>query len=183
MQVPLQITLRDMEHTDAIEKRIRQKVEKLSQYSDQIISCQVVAEITQRSQHRGKLHKVRINLNLPGKELVVNSNQEEDLYVAIRDAFDEMARRLEETVRMRHGEIKSHPQLLQGEVIRIFKSDDFGFIATPDGKEFYFNANNVVHPSFERLEVGTPVHFIEAMGDEGPQAHRVKARDRVLKHE
>ena len=178
MQVPLQITLRDIDHSDAIEQRIRKKAQKLTQYSDQIISCQVVLESTQRHKHQGKLHNVRINLTLPGKELVVNHNEAEDLYVGIRDAFDDMMRQVEEAMRIRHGEIKAHPELLQGEVVRLFREDDFGFIATPDGEEFYFNASNVVHPSFERLEVGTPVHFIEVMGDEGPQAHRVRARER-----
>ncbi len=177
-QVPLQITLRDIAHSDALEERIRQKAEKLTQFADRIVSCQVVAELTQRHKHQGKLYNVRIHINLPGKELVVNHNEEEDLYVAIRDAFDDMVRQLEATMQKRHGEVKAHPELLQGEVVRIFKEDDFGFIATPDGEEFYFNANNVVHPSFERLEVGMSVHFIEAMGDEGPQAHRVKARER-----
>ena len=62
-----------------------------------------------RNQHQGKLYNVRINLTLPGKELIVNRNAEEDLYVSIRDAFDDMARQVEEVMRMREGQIKSHP--------------------------------------------------------------------------
>lgn len=178
MQVPLQITLRDIEHSDAVEKLIRQKVKKLNRFCDQIISCQVVIEYTQRHQHSGKLYNVRINLTVPKKELIANHNNEEDLYVGIHEAFDDMMRQLEEVKQIRSGDVKSHPELLHGEVARIFKEDDFGFIVTPDGDEFYFNANNVIHPSFERLEVGTPVRFIEAMGDEGPQAHRVSAKEK-----
>lgn len=176
MQVPLQITIRNIDHSKAVEERIRQKAEKLNIFSDQIISCHVVVELTRNNKNQGNLHNVRINLTVPNKELVVNHNEQENLYMAIRDAFNDMVRQLEEAARMLHGEVKYHPDLLQGEIVRLFKDDDFGFIATPDGEEYYFNANNVVHPKFQRLTVGTPVHFISAMGDEGPQAHRVKAK-------
>lgn len=94
---------------------------------------------------------MQINLTLPGKELVVNRNAEEYLYVSIHDAFDDMERQVEEVMRIHEGQIKSHPKLLQGEIVRLFKEDDFGFIATPNGDEFYFNASNVVHPSFDKL--------------------------------
>lgn len=176
MQVPLQITIRDIDHSDAVEARIRKKAEKLNIFSDQIISCHVVVEQTQRHQNRGRLHNVRINLTLPNKELVVNRNEEEDIYVAIREAFNDMERQVEETTRMIHGEVKTHPDLMQGQIVRLFREDDFGFIATPNGDEYYFNADNVVHPNFNRLTVGTPVNFVSAMGDEGPQAHHVRAK-------
>lgn len=177
-QVPLQITIRNMGHSEAIEQKVREKANRLNKFSHQIIACNVVIELTTRHKHQGKLHNVRINLAVPGKELVANRNEQEDLYVALRDAFDDMVRQLEKRVHIRHGDVKSHPELMQGEVVRIFKENDFGFIVTPEGDEFYFNASNVVHPSFEKLAVGTPVHFIEAMGNEGPQAHRVSARER-----
>jgi len=177
MQVPLQITIRDIDHSDAVEQRIRQKAEKLNLYSDRIISCRVVVEQTTRNKHQGKLHNVRINLTVPGKELFVNRNEQEDLYVAIRDAFDDMARKLEEEMKIAQGEVKTHPELIHGRVARIFKDDDFGFIETENGQEYYFNAANVVHPHFDKLEVGTEVHFIEVMGDEGPRAHRVSAKE------
>lgn len=177
MQVPLQITIRDIDHSDAVEQRIRQKAEKLNLYSDRIISCHIVVEQTMRHKHQGKLHNIRINLTVPGKELFVNRNEQEDLYVAIRDAFDDMARKLEEETQKIKGEVKSHPELIHGRIARIFKDDDFGFIETENGDEYYFNAANVVHPNFDKLEVGTEVHFIEAMGDEGPRAHRVSAKE------
>ncbi len=175
MQVPLQLTIRDVEHTDAIEQKLRQKAEKLNQYSDNIISCHVVVERTQSHKNTGKLYNVRINLTLPGKELFVNHNEQEDLYVSIREAFDDMTRKVEEASRKIKGEVKVHPELIHGEVVRMF--DGYGFIVDENGDEYYFNEANVVHPRLKELEVGTPVHFIEAMGDEGPQAHRVSAKE------
>nr|WP_304986187.1 hypothetical protein [Coxiella-like endosymbiont] len=41
-------------------------------------------------------------------------------------------------------------------------------MTTPtNGDEFYFNASNVVHPNFDKLEVGMIVQFIEFIGDDG----------------
>lgn len=177
MQVPLQITIRDIGPSEAVKQRIRQKAEKLNLYSGQIISCHVVVQQIMRHKHQGKLYNVRINLTLPKKELVVNRNEQEDLYVAIRDAFDDMARKTEEAARKLQGDVKLHPNLMHGHVVRIFKDNDFGFIESEKGDEYYFNAANVVHPNFNKIEVGTQVHFIEVMGDEGLQAHRVSTTE------
>ena len=108
MQIPLQVTFRDMEHSDAVETRIREKAEKLQRYYDRIMGCRVVVEMPQRHKHQGKLHSVRIDLTVPGAELVANHTQHEDVYVAIRDAFDAMSRQLEDFARKQRGEVKTH---------------------------------------------------------------------------
>ena len=176
MQVPLQITIRDIDHSDAVEQRIRKKAEKLNVFSDKIISCHVVVELTKHHQNSDKLHNVRITLTLPGKELVVNHNEQENLFMAIRDAFSDMVRQVEESAHKLHGDVKAHAPIIEGKIVRLFQEDSFGFIVTADGDEYYFNVDNVVHPKFHKLKVGMEVHFIEAMGKEGPQAHRVSAK-------
>ncbi|KPK68141.1 MAG: RNA polymerase subunit sigma-54 [Acidithiobacillales bacterium SM23_46] len=108
MQIPLQVTFRDIEHSDAVETRIREKAEKLQRYYDRIMGCRVVVEMPQRHKHQGKLHSVRIDLTVPGAELVANHTQHEDVYVAIRDAFDAMSRQLEDFARKQRGEVKTH---------------------------------------------------------------------------
>jgi len=42
-----------------------------------------------------------------------------------------------------------------------------------DGREIYFSRENVVHPTFDRLEPGAEVQFIEELAAEGVQARRV----------
>ena len=51
--------------------------------------------------------------------------------------------------------------------------EGYGFIATADGRELYFSRENVVHPTFDDLAVGTEVQFLEEMAEEGPQAKRI----------
>ena len=108
MQIPLQVTLKDMPQSEAVESRIREKTEKLSRFYDRIISCRVVVETPQRHQHQGKLYSVRIDLTVPGAELVVNRAQDEDVYVAIRDAFVAITRQLEDFARRQRGDVKTH---------------------------------------------------------------------------
>lgn len=178
MQNPLQITMRDIEHSDAVEARIREKARKLEQFSDRIIGCRIVVEAEQMHRQSGKHYKLHLQVTLPAKkELIVNRNCQEDLYMTIRDAFDDMVRQLEETMRKLQGSVKTHPPLVQGAIVRLFADEQFGFITTAEGEELYFNADSVVHPNFERLKVGMSVNFIEKVGPQGPRACRVSAKD------
>jgi ribosomal subunit interface protein len=108
MTIPLQITLRDMPTSPAVEDRIREKADKLARFYDRIMGCRVVVEMAQRHKHQGKLHSVRIDLTVPGAELVANHAQHEDVYVAIRDAFQAITRQLEDFARRHRGEVKTH---------------------------------------------------------------------------
>jgi len=181
MQVPLQITMRNMEHSAAVEQRIRDKAEKLNQYSDQIISCQIVVEQGQAHRQNGALYNIRILLTMPRKELVVTNNEQENLYMAIRDAFNDMVRKIEDTARKMHGDIKHHPEIIHGKIERLFDDGEFGFITTSGGDEYYFNSDSLVNHTFQYLKIGMPVQFIEKMGDEGMRACRVSIRKEAHK--
>lgn len=176
MQVPLQITMRNVEHSAVVEERIREKAIKLNQYSDHIISCEVVVEQEQAHRNTGSLFNVRLHVTMPRKDLVVNRNKLENLYMAIRDAFDNMVRKVEDAAETLKGEVKFHEPTFQGEIVRLFKEQGFGFITTSVGDEYYFNKDNLVNHTFDYLQIGMPVHFIEKVGDEGLRACRVSVR-------
>jgi ribosomal subunit interface protein len=108
MQIPLQITIRDMEHSDALETHIRDKANKLDEYFDRIMSCRVVVEMPHKHHHQGKQFNVRIDIGGPGSEIVVNRDHAEDVYVALRDAFDAAKRQLEDYARKIRGDVKTH---------------------------------------------------------------------------
>lgn len=108
MQIPLQITIRDVEHSEALETHIRGKVEKLEEFFKSIISCRVVVEMPHKHHHQGKQFNVRIDIGVPGSEIVVNRDHAEDIYVALRDAFDAAKRQLEDYARKIRGDIKTH---------------------------------------------------------------------------
>ena len=72
MKITPQITLKNVPHSEAVEAKIREKIGKLDQFSDRIMGCRVTVEESQRKQHQGKVFSVRIDITVPGKELVVN---------------------------------------------------------------------------------------------------------------
>lgn len=172
MQRELQIVFRNMPQSDAVETHIKEKVEKLESFYSHIIGTRATVEIAGKHKHQGNLFNVRLDITVPGNELVVNRDMHEDLYVALREAFDAAKRQLEDYGRRQRGDVKTHEGALHGHVARLFE-DGFGFIETADGQEYYFNRENVTHPSFDKLEVGTPVQFIEEAAAEGLQAKRV----------
>jgi len=178
MQLPLQITFHGIDRSLAIETAIREKAAKLEQFHHRIMSCAVVVEVQNRHKHKGKEFVVRVDLKVPGGEIIVNHDRHEDVYVALRDAFAAVRRQLEDGLRRRRGDVKAHEPEFTGRVARIFPEDGCGFIETPDGRELYFARENVVAPPFEQLAVGTEVHFLEEAVAEGLHAKRVSARKR-----
>jgi cold shock CspA family protein len=118
---------------------------------------------------------------VPSHEIVVNRDHDEDPYVALRDAFDAVTRRLEDIARKHRGDVKAHETPLHGAVARIFADEGYGFIAAGDGTEYYFSRENVVDPSFTRLQEGDAVQFIAEPAAEGMQAKRVTAGKHALR--
>ena len=173
MQVPLQITYRDMECSDALDARIRDKAAKLEEFHPHLMSCRVVVEERHRHQHQGRQFTLSIDARVPGHEVLVNRDHHEDVYVAVRDAFDAAARKLEDIARLQRGDVKTHELPQRGTVARLFPEEGYGFIETPDGRELYFSRENVVEPAFDQLAAGVHVQFIEEFAGEGRQAKRV----------
>jgi ribosomal subunit interface protein len=173
MQIPLQITIRDVPHSDALEAQIREKAAKLESFHPRITSCRVTIEELRKHHHQGREFRVRVDLRVPGREIIVDRNHDEDVYVALRDAFDSAKRQLEEVVREKRGDVKLHEIAQHGTVVRLLANEGYGFIQTADGRELYFSRENVVHPPFEHLAPGQEVQFIEEPAAEGPQAKRV----------
>lgn len=122
MQVPLEITFRGIPHSDAVETRIREKAAKLEQFCENIISCRVAVEAEHHHQHQGNLYKIRLDISVPNKHIVVSRDHHdkqshEDMYVALRDAFSAATRQLEEYVRIQRGEVKVHNKVVSASPI------------------------------------------------------------------
>lgn len=186
MQVPVKIDFQNMEPSEFIEKRVRERVDKLERFSSRLIGTHVTVEAPHHHHHKGNEYKVRIVLHLPGAELVVSRypgdmHAHTDVYVAIRDAFDAAERQLEAHEQKVRGEVKTHTPPVQGTVARLFPSEGYGFISTTDGQEVYFHRNSVVDSEFAELTVGDAVRLVIAEGEspEGPQASTVRRIGRL----
>ncbi len=95
MQVPLQITMHNMERSEALDARIRESAGKLERLHPRITRCRVAVEQVQLHQQQGRHFGVKVEVRAPGhKELVSSLHHAEDVYVALRDAFDAVRRKL-----------------------------------------------------------------------------------------
>ncbi len=180
MQIAPRIQFRGMEPSPAVETRIRERIDGLAQFHDRITSCNVVVDAPHRHGHKGQIYRISIDITVPGAELFVgkeaaDNHAHEDVYVAVRDAFDAATRQLEDRVRRTSGHgVKPHPAKRHGEIVRLVPDEGFGFIATADGGEVFFRRESLVAGAWDRLTAGTKVRFTEHDGEQGPHATAVK---------
>jgi ribosome-associated translation inhibitor RaiA len=104
MQVPLQIDFHGIEPSGFIERRVRERANKLVRFNDRIVGCRVVVEAPHHHHRHGNLYAVQITVHVPGAMLIVGrdparNRAHADVYVAIRDAFNAAERRLDERSR------------------------------------------------------------------------------------
>ena len=136
MTFPVRIAFRNMAPSAAIERNLRERAAKLETFFERITGCRITVEAPHRHHQKGKAFQVRIDLSLPGGEIVINRapkrlsagkathtedetklsenhrpskhGAHEDVYVAIRDAFNAAGRKLQDHVRRQSGAVKAH---------------------------------------------------------------------------
>ena len=96
MKLPLQITSRNVSLSETAEQTIREKAAKLDLVCDRIMGCRVLVEAPHRHQQQGNQYNVRLDITVPGAEILIKREEHEDLNVAIRDAFDAARRKVKE---------------------------------------------------------------------------------------
>lgn len=96
MQIPLQITMRDMERSDALDAAIQGHAAKLEQFHSRITRCRVTVEQLRRHHQQGRHFAVKVDVRVPGREIVATHDHDEDVYIALREAFDAARRQLDE---------------------------------------------------------------------------------------
>lgn len=181
MQVPPEITFRNIAKSDSVEDLIRENIDKLEKVCDHIMSCRVAVEKPQQFQRSGSPFRVRIDLTVPpGHEIIVTREPSEGelhdgLPFLVRDAFKSARRRLRDLVDRQRGVIKplDAPETT-ALVTRLIRAENYGFLRTTEGEEVYFHRNAVLNNDYDRLEPGTGVRFVVQMGDDGLQASTVQ---------
>jgi ribosomal subunit interface protein len=94
-----QVVFHNIDQSDAVIDAVNKRISKLERYCDQIITGRVVLDSPHNNHHKGKVYSVGLEIHTPQKEVRVNQDQHdnhahEDLYVAIRDAFNAAERQL-----------------------------------------------------------------------------------------
>ncbi|HUA55989.1 MAG TPA: HPF/RaiA family ribosome-associated protein [Candidatus Sulfotelmatobacter sp.] len=106
MQIPLNVSFHNLDHSDAIEAHVRTEAEKLGKFFDRITACHVVVEAPYRHQRKGTLYRVSVDVIVPGVELATTRSRAKnaahaDPQIAVRDAFRAARRRIQDHARRR----------------------------------------------------------------------------------
>ncbi len=191
------ITFRGIAHSAAVEADIRKRFDKLVAVCPSILGCRALVEVPQRHHVYGNRYHVRLDLTVPGEEIVIAhdagprpraqdpgtkkatkaSEADRDrthARVAVREAFESARRRLEDHARPRGIEKAKVPaRSPHGRVVQLFPVGEYGYLEARDGHEVYFQKSSVLENAFSRLAVGSAVSFVEEQGEKGPQASTV----------
>lgn len=186
MELPLEISFRNLPHSEEIKALLAERARKLDEFCDHIISCRVAVEKTQKHQEKGNPFRVRIELTVPPRHDIVikrepsKGDMHESLETVIRKAFDSLEVKLGRLVDQQEGRIKEHPHKQANALVgKLYPQEGYGFLESIDGREIYFHKNSVANNAFERLKKGTGVHYVETEGEKGPQASTVKIIDQI----
>ena len=133
MKIPLQISTRKMSLSNVALNVIKSKSKKLEKIYDRIIACRIMVEAPHKHKTQGLLYNVSIDISVPGADLAVKKEANEDVYVAIRDAFDSARRQLLHHSRRKYRKQKSASrESLAAETSRIDKDLETTFLNNVD---------------------------------------------------
>jgi ribosome-associated translation inhibitor RaiA len=95
MPIPLQVSVRDIPRSDALDARIREKVAGLERFHPRITSCRVTVSEFGKHRQQGRQFEVSVDIRVPGRtEIVSDRHHDEDVYV-----------------REKRGDVKAHKPL------------------------------------------------------------------------
>ncbi|HEV2629757.1 MAG TPA: HPF/RaiA family ribosome-associated protein [Pseudolabrys sp.] len=193
MQIAPEISFHNCESSATIEDAIRDHIDRLDRIYGHMTTCRV--RVDQRNQNQSDTIPpvVRIEISVPGhKDIVVahepghlqRKYQAPELRNAVNEAFRIAERQLSKfkdkradhgTADMRH----EAAQEFRGQIAELTPGEDFGFLMTKEGALLYFHRNSMLTGDFDRLHRGDEVSYVEAMGDNGPTASKVRVQERA----
>jgi len=108
-----ELSFRNLERSEFIEKNVIERCKRLELLSDEITHFHVVLSAPHQHQRKGNHFEVHVCLKVPGTELAVahntgGSDAHEDFYVALRDAFNAIERKLTRWKEKRRRDVKAH---------------------------------------------------------------------------
>ena len=112
MNVPLQVTFRNLPASDSLVDHVRGRVAKLEIFCSRIVACRVAIEVPHHNHHHvhSGHYRVRIDLTVPGAELVIGSARtycQQHVRAAVDEAFRDAERVVKDHVRQKRDGARS----------------------------------------------------------------------------
>ncbi|HSE39243.1 MAG TPA: HPF/RaiA family ribosome-associated protein [Acidobacteriota bacterium] len=197
MQLPVQITFRNISRSREVEFRILSKVSDLEIYYPRIMGCRVVIDRPHRRHRDGNPYVIKIDITVPGKEISVNRQpsiykerkdfhdtriskseeinlEQKQMEAAINEAFNAARRMLQDHIRKQRGAIKTHEEIPHATVTKLFRRKGYGLLKTANGRQLLFEKQNVLNSDYQNLKIGTKVTYLEEETGKGPEATLIR---------
>jgi hypothetical protein len=109
MRSPLTLSFRHIDRSGALEDRARELGSRLERFSKRIAQCHMTLEGPHRG--AGAPYLVKIDLSVPGAQIHADSLHadgaaRQDIYIALRDAFQDAKRQLQDLHRDRSRSVR-----------------------------------------------------------------------------
>jgi ribosome-associated translation inhibitor RaiA len=101
MSDQVEVHFHGIERSEAVVQRVLDKVAKLRRYFSRMTTCRVAIEVPQRTAEKPKVYQIKIEIGIPRRTPIVVSHERigshanEDLPLAIREAFDAALRKVD----------------------------------------------------------------------------------------
>jgi cold shock CspA family protein/ribosome-associated translation inhibitor RaiA len=191
MDIPLEIAFHNVEPSAEIEALIRKHVGRLEKLYPHLIGCRVSVEMPHKQHRNGNVPEVHIAIRVPGREIAISREPHKarqrhaapNVHTSVTDAFRAAEKRLKDFKDLQYGEVKMKEAPIQGYISQLVAEKNYGFIATGNSEELYFNRNAVADDAFDALRKGDAVQYSVVAGDKGPSAGRVWRTDEANRSE
>ena len=114
----VEVTFRNMQTSDWLEQDILERAAKLETYCPDIVTCRVMIDKPHHHKSAGRRFSVHIDIAVPGEEIAVSHSPNvrkqsddgprKDVLAVVREAFSSARRQLQDYVRRRRNDVKSH---------------------------------------------------------------------------
>ena len=183
MQIEPIISYDNIDHSEAIERLVQDRIAALEKRHDRITGCEVILDAPQKQKRHGRVFRVRLNLRLPGPDLsisreVAQGTAQDDLILAVNRTFSAAEKALKKRKKTMAGvEVKHHAPVLHGEITELESELGYGWVRADDGKTVYFQRDSLTANDWDQLQKGTRLRFREMEGEKGPFATAVTVAD------
>jgi len=130
MSNEFQIVFHNIDQSEALSDSVNKRIDKLRRFSSEIIGGRVVLDAPHNNHQKGKVYSVTLEVHTSNKQVVITQEQHdnhahEDLYVAIRDAFNAAERQLKSVDKKHRKEaIHKNPDAVDDGLDGIIDEDD-----------------------------------------------------------
>ena len=192
MQIPAEISFRNCKGSAAAEDDIRDHIDRLQRIYGRMTTVRVRVDQSNQNAADTIPPVVHIEISVPGHKDIVVAHEPDHLqrkYQApeLRNAINEAFRIAERQLSKYKDKLTDHggaamrheaASEFRGQVAELTPGEDFAFLMTKEGALLYFHRNSMLAGDFDRLHRGDEVSYIEAMGDNGPTASKVRVLER-----